>query len=674
MVFKRHNPGCGTGSCSCGGDCLIAFESYSSSPSSTDVDGWTELVGDWEIGTLGLEPDHAASDQRIRFETPSADLDCEFVAKYYEASAGDRVGVCLFLDADGDSYVAAIMTFGSGTLGRLTLSRYDNGLLTWTHDLATAPSCGTNAYDFDPAEEYFIRLSHKVVAGGRIWRGVVVDANDAAFPVSVDYFDPGGVNGLTELQGGLVTGTDANTAACELILFRHIYAPCVCHLFQFHQDFANFDDGVAWDRGSVGHYDCFSRAACDYPGAEYEEDVGDWDLEHPDLSARLPWTGATFICGAGNWLATEDVPARLLLRHLLRAPNAHYAQIHIGLDLEFIWHLDGLKWRWLWDYVDEDNYWCVEWEYGDWGGTLGENCDSVRVIQRAAGSETTQAELAGVLNRVVSASGSGGAGKNGAAQISAVLIDRAGKVAVAVANHRGSNPSLDDVGWFCSGPYTFTGAGRVGIEVVAAPAKVVVGLLWVLDGAGACEYSADCETFVSDPPTDPDPPEEPGPDDPTGCCDYETLRYGGEFEITINGITYYGGGDCLTDCTEIDSAFLTALNSTFTGNVTWKSDAYWEITANTGIDNPCDALTNDAAAGSMWVKIRIMPISAAACRAFGYIYIPQGGSCGVAYFEATTAFDQGGACTEFDLDWVSGNLNGCCLSATGASGLSVVKV
>lgn len=663
--MPRFTPGC---CCASAVDCIIGDEVFSVIVDTTTVGGWTELVGDWELTSgVGLEPDRAVSNQRIRFDTPSADLDCEFWTYFSNATSGDCVGVCLFLDADGDSFVRATLEFGSGTSGRASMSRFDNGVLTWTQDSSVAPRCGTNEYDFDPAGTYSIGLSHRVVAGGRIWRVVVTDTT-TSYDI-VDYFDTDSIGGLTAFYGGLVTGTDAATVSFHRAVFRYVYAGCECHVLRQQDPLLSIADGPASDRGDASYWDCFSRDPCDHPGAEYEEDVGDWDIEDPDFSNRLPWRDGEGICGKGNWLATEDVPARLLLRHLLRAPCAHGVRIDIGLDSDFVGHVDGLIWRWLWDYVDEDNYWCVEWEYGDWDGTLGADCDSVRVIERSSGSETTQAEISGILNRFFALE----PGTNGAIAVNGVLIDSDGYVAVGVYDFRGSNPSLDDVGWFCSGPFTFTGAAHVGVEVVAAPQKFVVGLLDLIDGAGACEYSAQCETFVTDPPEDPDPPEEPDPEDPTGCCDTDPLAFGDEYEITISDITYFTGLDCLLTCLLIDSAWIAAFNSTFTGRTVWKSAAYWEIRACTGIDNPCDGLTNDAPAGAMWVSIRIEPVSDTHCQAFGAIFIPIGGSCGVAYYESTL-FTKGDACTSFNLDWVSGSLNGCCLNATGGSSLAVVKV
>src|SRR5690606_32804200 len=120
---------------------------------------------------------------------------------------GDRVGVCLILDSDGDSFVEATIRFGSTTSGRLNMNRFDNGSLTWTHNISSSPQCGTNEYDFSPgATTYRIALRHRTVHGGSLWTlylylgtGANLAFGEPAIDQAdyvVEYFDSAGVGAI----------------------------------------------------------------------------------------------------------------------------------------------------------------------------------------------------------------------------------------------------------------------------------------------------------------------------------------------------------------------------------------------------------------------------------------------------------------------------------------------
>jgi len=670
-VGKPNTPGCGSGAgCCAPGVCRVGLEDFANYDDGTTIDGWTELVNDWEIVGSTLTPESAASDSVIRWDTPTADLDCAARVLMDQGSAGDSGGAALFFDADGDSYVAALVELGAGTAGRLSLVRYDNGTLTWTKTVATAPSCGANEYDFDPTLTHWVSLSHRVVHGGRVWRATVnqhVDLGDG--PVwSMDYFDTAAIAGATVLYGGAATGTDATTLAFLAFILDHIHADCNCHQVGEIIDVNGLSP--AGEFSALGFaYDCFDRAECDYPGAEYEEVAGDWDIELFDHSVD-PWASfEDLLCGRGHQLATDSVPATILFRHKFRSPDAHIAIVNFGTRLLSNFIFDGLTWRYLWDYEDDDNYWCIEYEFGDWDLNFNNGVDNVRVIERAGGAETVHASLLGILNRDLAALGLG-AFINGATNVSAVYVDGDGYVAASVSDWTqfGTGTAF---GYLCAGPFSFNGNGRCGLKVVAAEHGFTVGRVTLYDAAGECDnYSAQCTTLVDGPTANPG---DPDPGDPTGCCDDAAQQYGDEWEITIANITYFTGGDCLTECTEIDSTWITNFNSTFTGRVIWRNDTYFEIDANTGIDNPCDGYAKDAPIGYMHIKVRVRRVSETECQAQGWIYIPGGGTCGLAYFESNL-FGDGDDCDTHTLNWVSGSLNGCCLNATSGATLTLVKV
>lgn len=596
----------------CGGTVCLVYADNFDRGDTTTIPDTTELVGNWANTSNALHPDHAASDQRLRFDKASSDADVLVVAKIDDGQTGDRVGVAILMDADGDSFVEATLRWGSGTNGRLNMNRFDNGSTTWTTNAGASPACGLNEYDLPAGTAYWLCLFHKAVDGGSLWQyRVYADVYSSGNePDSlgtprvlheVEYFEAS-ASVPSSLYGGLVTGTDAITATFRQFAFYHAYAPCDCVQVN--------DDPML--RGEP----------CDYPGAVYDEEVGDWDLEEID--------GFTDV-------VTSSEPATLLVRNVLRSPSAHWAS--------FAWWSrtgDGsMTLRYVWDYEDVDNYWAIEFVYDN--ATMG--CSNeVRILQRSGGTDTTKEELTGMANFPSWALGG-----------ALVIVDNAGYVAV--------NFGLDMCAptcaatWLCGGPYTFTGTGRIGFRVIDAPDGVALYWLGVRDGVGACEVSAVCETCV-DGPVVPDP-------EPIGCCtDIDDLAVGDAIEVTLDGINYFLIAPCPGACG--DSDFITDLNATHTLTITYKSDVHMIAYVDTGLTTDCNGLDVSA---KIW--LRITNIGGGQCEARGAVIFGEN-VCTILF--KSSAFTEESVCEGLVLD-EDGTLNAslgleprnCCLQADDAT-------
>ncbi len=630
-----------TPGCCCGdtGVACIIYETNFTVSDTTTVPDATELVGDWEIISNVLHPDHAASDQRIRFDTASSDLDV-WTCATVTGQSGDRVGVCLFLDADGDSFVEATMEFGSTTSGRLNMNRFDNGSLTWTHNISSSPQCGTNEYDFSPgATTYRIALRHRTVHGGSLWTlylylgtGANLAFGEPAIDQAdyvVEYFDSAGVGAITSFTAGCVTGTDAITATFDSFLFYHLYADCLCQIVL---------DNPALYR----NYDC------DHVGMKFEEETGDWDLEVlPDALAPMFNPNAAAI-------VTYADPATLLTRDILRGDDpAHLCYFTYGSPSTSV---DGLRFRYVWDWQDDDNYWCIEWEFGAAPNPSEECPDAVRIIERSGGAETTHEEVDGFANRYYE----NWAG--GPAQFATfVRVSSDGYIAADIS-HDGNCAACETtpdsgITQIASGPHTFTGGGRQGWVVMDNPNGFLIGGYALWDAVGTCVETG-AGTTCGEGAEDP---EEPDPDTFTCCDEFDAIDRDSTVELTVSGLNPIV--DCLGDpCAGDLVTFITDLNSTHTLTCIGANEDIAIFTLQTELDPPCETT-----ASSIAMRITLWIIHEGTDQCNAYVEFWAGSTC-VFWLKSTFPKDDGESCDGFSMmetEEFGTSAEDCCIDYSG---------
>lgn len=414
--------------------------------------------------------------------------------------------------------------------------------------------------------------------------------------------------------------------------------------------------------------DDYDRADSTSVGATYTEQEGDWFIE--EITKTLGTFGPSYTASV---LITDDEPATILFSDTLTSGDAHFINFWYGAR-ETLLDIDRLVFRYVWGWSDDDNYWCVEWEFGDRGPWTFDACgvndgnDAIRIIERVAGVETTHFEITGLeMRSYVSGSAFGFTtpvnAQQSVADFSAyVCVGQNGFVSFRYYDF--GNPGLYDV---AQGPYTMPGTGVTGFKVMEAPDGFMLQYVQRCNlSGGAC--GENCDTVEIDAcageGTPPDPP------DPTGCCeDLDALEVGDTAEITIYGLSYDFSAPCPGECGSGNPDYLTDLNATQTGTVVYKSDTHIIIYADTGVTTDCNGLDESA---KIWVWIT--NIGGGECEARGEIRFGEN-VCSILW---KTTFSAPGTCDglvlsqDADLmDTLGLDPTNCCLQLAGDASLTV---
>ncbi len=606
-----------TPSCCCEeGTCLIFSDSGTGSDSTT-ISGTYEASGNWARTSNRIHPDHAASDQRLLGTTAALNTATpggKLVRATMKGQASDTLGVALFFhSASGDAsgaYATGDRAEATITIGSGTAGRFD--LKTYNGGVSDAT---WSEADECSVNEYAIAADTDVTLSLCVKRTTVSGGHSDTLVATL-------VVGATTYEMGVPLPAALGGS--------YVYPALTTGTNAITGSF------IDWEFYHVSD-DCEPCLTCYYSAwptgdlsANWTQAAGTWSESSGEEASP---------CSAIDINGVEVSSADAYLIH-----NDHWANDNLYLNLWMC--LDDydapFKAGVVFSYVNTTTNWRLEIHGYDedrgWGSmrfyklTLWHDDDPVWV--------TDGPEAAGYAN------------------IGVWVYDCSVWV------------FFDGWAWCATDAADLNDTGKFGVftgDTVTDYVRFYDLLVQCTDSTWTC-----VDGYIGTDPPNPDPPgADPDPGDPTGCCDLSALEFGDEIEATVANITYYGAGGCAS-CTEVDSAWLTALNATHTLRVNWKSVSYTSAFGSTGLDNPCD-LVLTSAGYQISITAYIVPIDASTCQMFAVLHVPSGGTCGAAYFASNT-FSPGDACTSRELLWQSGNLNGCCLNATTGASITLVPV
>lgn len=424
----------------------------------------------------------------------------------------------------------------------------------------------------------------------------------------------------------------------------------------------------------MGHYPCpdcceggdccpiedeYQRAESTSVGAAYTEEEGDWFIEEVTKTWVFYGTFTT------SCLITDDVPATLLFADTLPSGDYHSIDFWWGTR-ELLWDLAGMRFRYFWGWSDDDNYWCVEYEFGDVGvmsyGLCGETDgpDAIRIIERVAGVETVHKEVLNLENRTLLITGSDSMfGQplpitttefSVADKRESVTVCPDGYVQVWFNDF--SNPGTY---FFVAGPYTFPNTGVTGFKVMESPSGFLLQYVRRCIYSASCEVTCEAETEPCDGVRDTEP--DPGPFE--SCCpDLAGVEVGDAFEFRMDAFDIDSSEECLLDpCAEDIFLVFLALADIFTIECVYVSGTFLVLFGDTGVVVPCSGSDETA---KIWVWITKTGEDTCVIRAELFI-----ATCHV-YWEKTITDED--ACLSVDIPYVGrpGDEN-CCLNFSGSS-------
>lgn len=584
--------------------CVIYETDFTVADTSTVPDA-TELSGDWEIVSNALHPDHAASDQRIRFDD-AVGLVAEDENGYFEdmgvwveavirGQADDTAGVTLITDADGDTYTDALVTFGTGSDGRFEMHGYANGVLSWSWDASF--ECSANSYDiaFDTPMTLRMCVRRPFTTEWATWYAVLTIGSDVYRLGYAEHFPTGfDVDGTT--YGGLATGTDAITA--------------------YFDDFRFLQAGPEFS-GGIPDGECEVCPTC-YFGVFFEH-----------VSDRTE-----IISGSWSGLSTSDDNAMLLINEDLcwANDNLHLAVTMLAVE-------DG-EYRIIISYLDTDNYWYLQ--FGIELLTGATSTYTWELIERSGGVETTHV--------------------SGGPRGFFYYLDLWLYVWDCTIAWTHMGPDATGAVWECFDSANLNKTGRWGF----GSGTVTTGTLNFASGSGAmfapyliCSEEFDCDNL----PTDSDPPDgDPDPPDPLGCCDpADGIAIDSTVELTISDLNIVPGcvGDpCITDLV----TFLLAMNSTHTLTCTQITDGFYFFFLDTGLDPPCESTPSGI---TMEIRLWIFR-DGDVC--FARIELWAGSTC-IIWLESDDSKELDESCDGFGGNDLAGfgDSEDCCIDITGVS-------
>ena len=637
MVFKRHNPGCGTGSCSCFTDCIIASDDFGDG----SLASYTQLVGTWTEASGYVQPDPLGSDSRLRYDV-SVDLGDPnrpilFRVRIRGAN-GDRAGI-VYGD-DQDNYIEATVLFGSGSLGRLDFNEVVADVLAHTYNADL--QCADNEYNIPPDE----------------WVTLTLRLTNGEFNVILE------VDATEEVHvlGGYVVGA----------LFAAPYVGL--RTGGGTQADVRFDD-LSVERSAIDCGDLYEAPDPPrFPGCEPFVHCWDMDCEAaPFGQGDSGWTTS-----GGTWgeetvpferTRTNDSASRKLLDYEylndnlslelgiwvvgdveLESINQH--RIYFSYNGSTNWYMEATSWQVLETPIPEVNYFAT-WAFH---GIYHDETLKGWILTRLGGWFAPTGHFAGIEIVCWDCKVRFGVYAPFNTPFGAWWSDSGSSLAV------GFSPWAVHVR-VCLDDADLNRTGKIGI---GTGNEVHTGCAFTgprLD----CSLPFDCADYPQADIPIPDDPE-----DPTGCCDeFATLQTGDHGEITFSSWTYWFGSGCDDSDCALDSDFITDLNNTFTLTCIEKNSNRVVFTGELGLTNPCDDCEGMAIPGTdivvlldLRVEFWIERINSTECLLRCWVR-SKCGSC-TWYFQSSP-FTASADCSLPTLSLISGNANpggyNCCLQA-----------
>ena len=645
-MSPRFTPGC-----CCDVECIIATDDYGDG----SLASYTQLVGTWTEASGHVSPDTSTANQRLRFDTVTyTTSDVGVVSIRIRGGTGDQAGLMLYEDAN--NYVTALVTFGSGTAGRIDFNQVAGGVSVFPFDAEY--ECAANEYDIPPNEWVTLTIRFSDSYCFETIFNVVVEVDDTSETHTLGVYNRDVTPLLSTFKVGLITGSASTavdfddlsvetgstrpTGACE-----HVVHCCITE----EADYLGCGtDGWTISAGSWTDV-TQGPASCEPPATP--GDVPASDYTHVSSASALrtidyQWLNDNLYmeCGLGEleyddpnllaWLPEDETTWRM----------------YFSVDGSDEWWIEA---RWLPEFEDEESHGLfISLEHD---GTIQA---WIFFILYGFDPATTPFGSTPVLTpvalpRIICET-----------DVCGVRFGYFGHVsATAIYSLDGGDEAEGFYEWvnslvICADDNDLNRTGKVGLgtgdEVdVSAFHNFLV----------RCSDPVECADYPEEEVPDPD-----DPDDPTGCCDgYDSLQTGDPVELTLASWAYWFGAGCADMGCSVGSDFLTDFNATHTLTLVEKTAERMRFVGNLP-DNECDECDGVAVRDGVTIRMHnratlvIEPISETECMAKVWIR----GRCAdcVWYFESG-AFTKGADCTAITWNLISGNSNPggyqCCLQA-----------
>lgn len=553
----------------CGGSpCAIHADTFDRGDSTT-IPNTTELVGNWANTSNALHPDHAASDQRLRFDLATVDAAIYgFVQRVtIRGQTGDRIGLGVLLDADGNSFAGATVTFGAGTNGRIDMNGFADGALDWTWDEAL--ECAVNEYnipDETPTSIELCTIVGNAQPGGAVRRTYHFTVTAASVTHRVGYAAySSGESSPFNIYGATLTGADAVTS---------------------------YFDNYEAERASFLAGPCPICPTCDYGtfSVAYAEEISGF------------WANIT---GGDTGVHTDDTNAIILWDANLAWANDNMCWWWEVSPFDYT-SSDHVTPRFIFSWVDDENYWFVEFDI-DYYSSSGWMGVTWRIVEVVAAVETEHLASTGYIPLVYYF------------WVRICVWD----CVVALGFNFGSGFS-----WYCLDTLDINNTGRWGLGTGATTSTTT----YFRKSLTHCATEFDCEDFPTfDQPDPPEPPDEPFesccPDIGTIAVD-DTF----EFQINSFDIDS-GAECLADPCADDIFLVFLGLADIFTLTCVYASAVHAILYGDTGVVNPCSGSDESAKiwvwitkTGESTCTIRIA-LFVATCHAFWETEITDEDAC-----------------------------------------------
>lgn len=607
-------------------ECTIAADDFGDG----SLAAYTQLVGTWTEAAGVVSPDTTTANQRLQWDAATlTDPYAHVIRSRFRGGAGDQLGIGIYRDAN--NYALALVTFGTGTSGRLEFRVVNSGstLLVHTAD----QECRANEYDIPPDEWVTLAL--------RFQNSLCIDSI---------------VNVVLEVEDT----SDTHTLGVSVPLFDMFKA--IQATGPAPSSSAEFDD-LAIEIGSP------------QPGGACEEII---HCCVTDQAAALGHGSAGWDIVTGSWTddpgndrtSVTSVTAKRLIEYVWLNDNLQ-GNVDLGPvvlvtddtgDL-----LDETVWRYFFSVNGTDDWWIEVRLTPLAGGTIGSftyrpyqffiSLENEGVIK--AWIYGTHAWTGATIGFV-----------GGPLPLQVIVHDCA--VVFGVDHGQSAIYWSTTGGAEAEGSAGFVTGFRLCVDGLDLnrTGKVGIGTGLAVDEAGFSELAVSCSAPVDCneyPAADEPTPDDPG--DPTGCCaGYDSLQTGDPIELTLGSWTYWFGEGCADMNCSVGSDFLAEFNATHTLTVVEKNALRIRAVGNLP-DNECDECAGIHIKDGVELRLHnraelvIESVSDTQCIAKLWIR----GRCAecVWYFEAT--LDKGVDCSVLGWALISGNSNPgghmCCLHA-----------